>query len=358
MAFLSIPNVTIRGISACVPPLVEENRDVELYNPEEAEKVIASTGVERKHIVGDSGITASDLCLQAAERLLDELGWERESIDLICNVTQTSDYINQPNAFILHDKLSLSSDCMVLDLFHGCPGWVVGLSSVASLIRGGVIKRALLVDGDTITSTQYPKDRECRPLFGDAGSATALEYRECAPEMFFQMGTNSKGGISLAHIRGGQRRPYTLDEYQQELMMLRGDADVSAADDLMDGMDVFSFGISMPPRSIKQLCEHFNVNINEVDNLVLHQANQFMVNKIAKKVKMDVDKVPTSLKDYGNTTSVSIPLTIVSQCGEEYATRHLKTIACGFGTGLAWATVYFETENIVCPEVLIYSKND
>ena len=226
MAFLSIPNVAIRGISACVPPLVEENRDIELYSPEDVEKVIASTGVERKHIVGNSGITASDLCLQAAERLLGELGWERDSIDLICNVTQTSDYINHPNAFVLHEQLGLSKDCMTLDLFHGCPGWVIGLSTVAALLSGGVVRRAIMLDGDTITATQYPKDRECRPLFGDAGSAVALEYDANATEMLFHTGTNSEDGKTLAHIRGGQRRPYTISEYQQELAMLSGEADV------------------------------------------------------------------------------------------------------------------------------------
>ena len=104
MAFLRIPNVAIRGISACVPPKVEENRDIPFYSAEECKKVIESTGVERKHIVSDSGITASDLGLKACEKLIECLGWERDSIDLICNVTQTSDYTNHPNVFVLHEK--------------------------------------------------------------------------------------------------------------------------------------------------------------------------------------------------------------------------------------------------------------
>lgn len=101
MAFLKVSNVAIRGISACVPPYVEENRDIPFYTAEEAEKVIETTGVERKHIVKD-GITASDLCLKAAEKLINELKWERESIDAICYVTQTPDYLNQPTGFVIH----------------------------------------------------------------------------------------------------------------------------------------------------------------------------------------------------------------------------------------------------------------
>ena len=205
MAFLKIPNVVIKGISACVPPLIEENRDIPFYSSEEAEKVIESTGVERKHIVADSGITASDLCLKACEKLIEELGWERDSIDMICNVTQTSDYTNHPNAFVLHDKLGLQNDCMSLDLYHGCPGWVIGLSSAASIVSHGSLKRALLLVGDNITSVQGRLDRESRPLFGDAGTATALEFNEGAYPLLFETGTNSKDGVSLIVHKGGVR---------------------------------------------------------------------------------------------------------------------------------------------------------
>ncbi len=354
MAFLEIHNVVIRGISACVPPHVEENRDIPFYTPEEAQKVIESTGVERKHIVADSGITASDLCLRACEKLLTDLGWERDSIDLICNVTQTSDYINHPNVFVLHEKLGLKNDCMSLDLYHGCPGWVIGLSTVASLVGAGSLKRALLLDGDNITSVQYGQDRESRPLFGDAGTATALEFDENAVPMCFQTGTNSVDGVALIHKKGGSREPHTLDSYKQEMGMLSGEISTEGVEDLMDGMSVFSFGISTPPKSLKQLCEHYNIHIEDVDKLVLHQANLFMVTKIAKKLKMPEEKVPSCLRDYGNTTSTSIPLTIVTQCRDDYSKTRQKTLACAFGTGLAWASVYFETDKIVVSPIIIY----
>lgn len=354
MAFLKIPHVVIRGISACVPPKVEENRDIPFYTPEEAEKVIESTGVERKHIVADSGITASDLCLKACERLIDELGWERDSIDLICDVTQTSDYTNHPNVFVLHEKLGLKNECMSLDLYHGCPGWVVGLSSAAALLSMGSMKRALLVVGDDITSVQYRQDRESRPLFGDAGTATALEYDENAVPLFFQLGTNSQDGVALIHKKGGMREPHTLESYRQELGMLSGALSTDGVEDLMDGMSVFSFGISTPPKSMKQLCDYYDIDMNGVDKLVLHQANLFMVKKIAKKLKFEEQRVPSCLKDYGNTTNSSIPLVIVTQCSKEYSMKKQKTLACGFGTGLSWGSVYFETENIVCPKIIIY----
>lgn len=353
MAFLKIPNVAIKGISACVPPKVEENRDIQFYTPDEVEKVIESTGVERKHIVSN-GITGSDLCLKATEVLLERLGWERDSIDAIAYVTQTPDYTSPPTVFVMHDKLELSNDCLAIDLNHGCPGWVIGLASLSSLMSHGTIKRALLLDGDNITSSQYPLDRESRPLFGDCGTATALEYDESATSLLFHSGTNSKDGVSLIRRKGAYRQPHTLETYKREIGMLGGELAVEETDDTMDGMSVFSFGITMPPKSMKQLCSEFDLNIDDIDKLLIHQANKFMINKIAKKMKVDLSKVPSCLRDYGNTTSASIPLALVSQCASEYSNQKIRSLACGFGTGLAWASVYFETKKIVCPEVIIY----
>ena len=150
MAFLKIKNVAIRGISACVPPKVEENRDIPFYTPEEADKVIESTGIERRHVVSD-GITASDLCLKAGEKLIADLGWEKDTINAIAYVTQSPDYINHPTGFVVHEKMGLSDECMVLDMFHGCPGWVVGLSTISSMMMSGLLKRVIFFDGDCTT---------------------------------------------------------------------------------------------------------------------------------------------------------------------------------------------------------------
>lgn len=352
--FLSIPNVAIKGISACVPPKVEENRDIPFYTPEEADKVIETTGVERRHVVSE-GITAADLCQKAFEKLLADLGWEPESVDAICYVTQTPDYLNQPTGFVIHDRLNLSANCLVLDLFHGCPGWVVGLSSIASLLSHGTIKRAILLDGDNVSIGIYALDHESKPLFGDCGTATALEYDENAHPIYFNIGTNSKDGVALIKNVGGSRMRWTEESLAIDLKLQRGElSPEDVVTDTMDGMSVFSFGISAPPKSVKSLCEEYEISLDNVDKLVLHQANLFMLRKISKKLKLEMDKVPVSLKNYGNTTSASIPLTIVSECSNDYSSSKMKSIVCGFGTGLAWASAYFETDHLVIPEVIIY----
>ncbi len=354
MAFLKVENVAIRGISACVPPSVEENKDIPFYAPGEAEKIIASTGIERRHIAGPD-ICVSDLCYSAAERLIEALGWEKDSIDLLALCTQNPDYRNQPTSFLVHERLGLKESVMCLDFFHGCPGWVMSLSSVSSMLSASGIKRALLLVGDTVSKDQNQASHESRPLFGDCCTATALEFEKGAPAMFFNNGTMSDGGKALILTQGGYRHPYTHETLDIELARRAGTLSEGQADD-MDGMDVFSFAITKVPKAMKKLCAEYEINLEEVDHLVLHQANKLIIDAIAKRMKMPNEKVPLGLREYGNTTSASIPLTIVSACSEEYRNGHQKSLVCGFGTGLSWGSAYFETNHIVVPEVIIYKQ--
>lgn len=356
MAFLTVKNVSIKGVVTCVPPFIEENISLPFYKEGEAAEVINTTGIERRHIVKD-GITASDLCLNAGMELIKQLAWEKDSIDAVCYVTQSPDYMNHPTGFVLHEKIGLSDDCLVLDLFHGCPGWVVGMSTIASMMNSGALKRVILFDGDSTTPWGYANDRESRPLFGDCGTATALEFDEEASPIYFHIGTKSSDGWALVRKEGAARAPYNRESFEKEMQLREGLLDLKGNADTMDGMSVFSFGITVPPKSIKKVCEYANVDIMSVDKVIIHQANLFMVEKIVKKLKINPAKAPISLKNYGNVTSASIPLTICSQCHDEYSSGKVKTLVCGFGTGLSWGSAYFETEKIICPDVIIYKEN-
>ena len=352
MAKLLLNNVSIRGVAACVPSNIEQNLDLPVFKNGEAERVIAQTGIERKHKVKGFGVTASDLCARAFEKLIAELGWNKETIDLLAFVSLTPDYLEPPTGNILHGRLGLSENCMVVDLTQGCPGWINGLATVASLVSHGSIKRAVLLNGDTATLMRSPYDKESLPLFGDAGTATALEYEEKAPALEFDFGSRGKDWKAISRPAGGFRNPIAEDSlkfknYGEHIE--RRDIDA-----VMDGMGVFAFGISTAPKSVLALCEHFNIDIEKIDYFLMHQANKYLNEKIRKKLKIDAGKTPYSLTDYGNTSGSSIPLTIVTQCNHEFASRELDSIACAFGVGLAWGSVHFKTNRIVCPEVIYY----
>jgi 3-oxoacyl-[acyl-carrier-protein] synthase-3 len=117
-------------------------------------------------------------------------------------------------------------------------------------------------------------------------------------------------------------------------------------------MDVFSFGIIKAPESITMLTEHFKINKGGIDAFLFHQANLFMNEKIRKKLNLPIEKVPYSLTNYGNTSSATIPLTLVTELGHILVNRKQRIIACGFGVGLSWGSVYFETNRIICSDLL------
>lgn len=351
MAFLKIPNVSIRGISGCVPSNIEENISLPIFNEGEAVRVIKQTGIERKHILSD-GVTTSDLCSKAFEKLLFDLKWDRESIDALVFVSLAPDYVVPPTSCVLQGKLGLSNSCYTLDIRHGCPGWVIALSNIASMVSLGNFHRAILLCGDSPSFLNSLRDKETRPLFSDAGTATALEYNKKAECLDFEIGTNGKDFKAIWMPYGGQRNPITIESLQYvkygEHKERRG-VDVE-----MDGMNVFSFGLSVAPKSVNSLCEHFCLNKNEIDYYVFHQANHYMNEKIRKKLKIEIEKTPYSLKNFGNTSCASIPLTIVTQCNKKFQTEKLNNIGCAFGVGLSWGTVYFQTNKIVCPDLILY----
>lgn len=351
MAFLRIDNVAIKGMSACVPKHIEHNIDLPVFNEGEAERVIAQSGIREKHTVFDNSLLASDMCVAACEKLFDSLNWDKETVDLLGFVSLSPDYLEPPTACILQDRLGLSENCMTIDMNQGCSGWVNGLATIASLVMTGNIKRALLLNGDNSSLLSSPYDKEARPLFGDAGVATAIEYDETAPSIKFNFGTRGSDFKAILRKYGGLRYPITEESLQfKEIAehIVRRDKDCT-----MDGMSVFAFGMSTAPKSVKALCEHYSINLDDIDFFLMHQANFYMNEKIRKKLKIPVEKSPYSLDEYGNTSSASIPLTIVTRCREDFESEHLRVLATAFGVGLAWGSVYFETNNIVCPEIIL-----
>jgi len=353
MSQLTINNVRITGMSACVPAMVEDNLTLPIYKDQsEALKVIASTGIERHHKVSP-GTTASDLTVKAVERLLQDLGWNSEDVDCFAYVCTSRDFIAPQTACILQDRLKLRSDCCVFDLPFGCSGWVYGMSIVGSLLSHGTMKRAILVAAETNTLNRNQRDPAVRPLFGDAATATALEYDPAAPHpMNFVYGVDGSGYQAVWAPYGGMRNPVNAEALQEKEVapgtFRRG------IDMVVNGMDVFGFAIKQPPRSLKELIATFNIDVESIDLLLLHQANKFIDEKIRKAIKIPPEKTPYCIEEYGNVTSASIPLTMVTRCGEQLAGEDNHCIACGFGVGLAWASMEFHAGGVKCSEVITY----
>ena len=301
-----------------------------------------TTGVlERRY---DETHTTSDLCYDAAERLISDLEWEKSEIDALIFVSQYADYIVPATACILQNRLHLSTECYAIDIPLGCSGWVYGLSSAVSLFQNGHIRKALLLCGDAKRRVPFND-----PLFGHAGTATALEYQEGAEGFRFHFGTDGSGYDAIMIPDGGARNQITLESFKEEVIDGRR---YNRLQTRMKGMDVFAFGISTAPKSVRKLAEHFGFDYQTADYYVFHQANMKMNNLIVKKLKLDEAKVPSCMYRFGNTSSASIPLTIVTQLKGKVEERSTKFVCCGFGVGLSWGTVAFATDHIVISDLV------
>lgn len=336
MAFLKFNNSRVVGMAAGVPRHVEPT--VSTTGAYDAKEYMETTGILEKRFSND--FTTSDLCLPAAEKLVGELGWDKDEIGALVFVSQTPDYILPATSCVLHGKLGLDKSCLALDISLGCSGWVYGLSTVLGLLETGGIKKALLLAGDARKHAYEEPDQ----LFGYAGTVTAVEYApDKSKPIMVDLGSDGTGYDAIIRPGGGTRHPFTAESLSLE--MFEDGRRRHALQTRMKGMDVFAFGISTAPKSIRKLAREFNLDYEDYDYFVFHQANRKMNETIRKKLRLDEGKVPYSMTHFGNTSSASIPLTIVTQLADGVS-GHRRFICCAFGVGLSWGTVAFETDNL------------
>lgn len=351
MSFFAIKDVAVKGISACVPKTINYNREYPGFKDDDAEKFITATGIEQRRLSDDS-TCSSDLCYQAAKQLITDLAWNKSDVDCLIFVSQTPDYILPATSCLLQDRLGLTTNCYTLDISLGCSGWVYGLSALSGLLSASGMKKGLLLCGDTLSKTCPITDKSTFPLFGDAGTATAIEFEQNSC-LKFNMATDGSGYQSIILPDGGYRIPVSKESFNMKTFdegISRNRLQLE-----LDGMDVFSFGISKAPQNVNGMLEHFSIDKEEIDFYLFHQANYFMNENIRKKLKLPKEKVPYSLKEYGNTSSATIPLTMVTQLGEVLSKSKKEVVACGFGVGLSWGSVYFTVDHIVCPKLIEYN---
>lgn len=332
----AVTGVAVRAIKAVVPRKVAVTGDYEHLTVEERARFQDTTGICQRHIVED-GQLASDLCQVAAEAVLAHLQWERESVGALILISQTSDQPVPATSIVLQHKLKLSSSCLAFDVNLGCSAYPYGIAIVSSLMKNLGIERALLLVGDVSSRVCAYHDKSAWPLFGDAGSATALELDEDAAPMHFDLKSDGSGKDAIIIPGGGlaSRRPPTLTHLEEET----GQDQVKRRPDqlILKGADIFGFAISKVPPSIRLVMEQAGKTATDVDFLVLHQANKMINDRIAKKAGFAPEQHLSSLEHYGNTSSASIPVTL-SVHADRFEQQRL-VVLCGFGVGLSWSSM-------------------
>lgn len=333
MATIRYKNVGIKAIAACVPSRIVKNEELTAIMPEdEVRKMIDSVGIKERRICGQN-ITASDLCYEAAKKLMADNDIEPESIDMLLFMSQTADYRSPATSCILQNRLGLPKSCAAMDLSLACSGYVYALSAAMAYASMDGINRILLLDGETFSKLVNPRDKVNVPLYGDAGTATLIEKGDFGESVFI---LNTDGaGEDAVKVPAGMRNPITPESCvvtEREDGNYRSDLEV-----YMDGMEVFNFAIKVVPKGVKEILKVTDKSLDDLDQLVFHQSNKFMTDFFVKKLKFNSEKVPYCIQKYGNTSSASIPLTIVSELQGRLDTP-ANVVMCGFGAGLSWGT--------------------
>lgn len=339
MAIVSYNNVRIEGISAVVPGTCIDNMHFsDFFSEKEAKSVIKMTGIAARRFA-DEETCASDLCYKAASILLAELDLKPEHIDAVIMVTLTPDYRMPATAFLLHQRLGLKKDCMAFDISLGCSGFVYGFSTAANLLQQDNISRVLLLNGETKSKVYGKRDKSTSLLFGDAGTATLFCKTNETINTTVTLNSDGSKAEAIMIEAGGYRNPSTQDSLVE--ILYEDGSWRSAQQGKMDGPAIFDFTITEVPKDVLRVLDHAGLSAEDIDYFVFHQANKFISDHIGKKLGIPQTKIPYSLDKYGNTASVSIPLTICSEL-HHLSCKPKKLCLSAFGVGLSWGSVITE----------------
>lgn len=337
MAIVSFKNVGITAMAACVPRNVIDNYhyDLDIWPEDEVKKVVDKVGVAERRFVDDK-TCASDLCYAAAEKLIADNNIDKSEINLLVFLSQTPDYRMPATSILLQNRLGLPMSTMAFDISLGCSGFISTLSIVYSMMQNKGFRKALLLDGETRSKVYSRKDRREAFIFGDAGVAALIERDEKFGESHFSLNSDGSRGELIMIPGGGYRNMSSVETLREKVVDEYGNIR-SDEHGHMNGADVFNFVIVEVPKDIKRLMAASGEDIQKMDYYVFHQANAFINNYIAKKMKLDKERIPWTIQKYGNTSSVSVPLTIVSELKDNMAGEK-KLMMSAFGVGMAWAT--------------------
>lgn len=363
MAKSFFQHARIAGISTIVPPHEVRLADELQYfggDSKKAQRTTKMVGIDRRR-VAEPGVATSDLCQQAAMNLIEGMGLDRNSIDALVFVSQSPDYDLPATACLLQDRLHLPKTCAAFDVNQGCAGFTYGVWLASSLVESRACSRVLLLVGEGLARLSDEDNRIVTPIFGDCGTATLVEYVAENTPSWFILGTDGSGGESLILPAGRGRLPLprTAEEYAPLCERIKDPQGTPwrLVRTYMNGSTVFEFTMSIVPEHIRDVLDYAGHSVDDIDNLVLHQANKQIIQAVTAKAGFPLEKSPCeTFSVYGNQAGASIPSAICHMLADKVRTSTVKVLLSGFGVGLSWASGIVTLDNIWCSGVRDYEK--
>lgn len=350
MAILKTTNAEIKGICGALPKTSKSIYEIGegYYTTEEIEKATNAVGV-KELFVADFDQTSADLCFAACEKLMEKLEWERESVDGLLFISQTPDYKLPATSCVLQGRLGFKNDCLTLDINLGCSAFVHGLFLAGQFIQSGACKRVIVMTGDVLRRHIHPEDKGITFIISDGGTATAVEYTEKGNSMTYVMKSDGSGCQDLMIEAGAERVP--IDEETKKIYADKDGSKRNKESLYMNGMGIFTFAIKQIPKLITEILELHGMNQEETDLFLLHQANAYMVKYIAKRAKVEENKIPINIGKFGNTNGSTIPF-LICDISETQLHEKKNVVMAGFGVGLSWGAVAGSIGDLKCAEII------
>ena len=336
MGYMHFNGIGISAMAAAVPSHIIDNlKYTEFFPEDQVKEVVEKVGIYERRFA-DENTCSSDLCFAAAQKLIIDNNIDRSEIDLLVFVSQTPDYRMPATSITLQHRLGLGNHCIAFDINLGCSAFIYGMSVVYSMMSTGNIRKALILDGETRSKVYGPRDRRSAFIFGDAGVAALVERDEKFGETTLSLNSDGSRADLIMIKAGGYRHMSTPETLKEKVVDEYGNMR-SDEQGYMRGGDVFNFVIREIPRDIKKTMSEAGVTNDDIDYFCFHQANNFINAYIAKKMKLESEKIPHTIEKFGNTSSVSVPLTIVSELKDKLAGKKTLMMSA-FGVGMTWAT--------------------
>jgi 3-oxoacyl-[acyl-carrier-protein] synthase III len=316
----------------------------ERFGVEAMKKVLVGAGIHNRRVAG-KGVCGSDLAFDAAQRLIADRHIDTASIDLLIHCTQSPDYFLPTTACLLHERLGLKKECAAFDINLGCSQYVYALSVASSMIESRVATRALVLTGDTVSHTVNPLDRSVVPLMGDGGSATLIgQVPEGQGFQGFELGTDGTGHKYLMIPAGGYRNPCTPETATD---VTDAEGNVRNQQNLyMNGAAIFHFAITVVPKTVNSILAKLKLTMEDIDLVLFHQANQYMLDYLVKKLKIPSEKTHFYLAQIGNTSGSTMPTVLTEAVRAGKVKPGSRILMMVFGVGLSWgATVMTWPDN-------------
>ncbi|KXS44701.1 MAG: 3-oxoacyl-[acyl-carrier-protein] synthase III [Candidatus Frackibacter sp. T328-2] len=317
-------NAGITGVGSYVPEKVLTNHDLEKIVDTSDEWIRSRTGIEERRVADDDTAT-SDLAYEAAKVALDDAGLDAEDLDLIIVATITPDMQFPATACLLQDKLN-AEGAAAFDLGAGCSGFVYALSAATQFVETGAYDNVLIVGAETLSKIVNWEDRNTCVLFGDGAGAAVVQPVESGGVLSNVLGADGSGGELLQLPAGGSRQPTCLDTVENNLHYIE-----------MEGNSVFKFAVRIMGKAALRALKEADLDREDVDFFIPHQANTRIIDAAAKRLKLDSDDVFVNLNKYGNTSAASIPIALAEAIEAGEINKGDNIVLVGFGAGLTWA---------------------